>query len=284
MPGLRSLEGKRVVLTGAAGGIGSVLARMLTDLGARLELVDRDADGLDHLLGSLSAVRPGCRVRTFAVDLTAPGGVDRLAADLGPEPLHVLINNAGVAPGAVFGDMAPSDLDWVLDTNLRTVVRLTHRMLPCLFAAGRAQIVNVASAAGLAGAGGMCVYAASKFGVVGFSEALRAELADRGVGVSAVCPAFVRTRIIHNSKPAPSGDPAADAERIDKLDGLVQRKGISPEKVARLVLKAIRRNRGRVVIGAGTRALLVLRFFCPSLLDRINRSNFLKLKRWGMLR
>lgn len=281
---VRTLAGKRVLLTGAAGGIGSALAHLLAGKGARLVLADRDEGGLTRLRHELVSAWPSAVIQIQPVEHTSRESLEALITFAGREPLDVLINNAGVAPGISFEHMQPSEVDAVLDINLRSLVHLTRCLLPGLLERGRAHIVNVASAAGLAAAAGMCAYATSKFGVVGFSEALRAELADRGVGVSCVCPAFVRTSIVANSRLAPSDDPEAEAKRLVKLDKHVQRAGVSPEKVARVVFQAIRRNRARVVIGGLARVLIGLRFFFPGLVDWINRVNYRRFKRLGMLR
>ncbi len=286
MGGLFDLTGKRVLVTGAAGGIGALLARrLLLDEGCELILVDRDAAGLEKLRASLEEDGGvGCKVEIHQVDLASRASIDRLVETLADLELDVLINNAGLAPGASFDSMQLEDVQRVLAVNLDAVVHLTHRLLPKLLERERAHIVNVASASGLAAPGGMVAYATSKFGVVGFSEALRAELHDRGVGVSAVCPAFVKTDIVKKSRLSPSGDPRADAERIERLDRFVKRNAIAPERVARVIVDAVKRNRARVVLGGTYRVLLGLRFFFPGLADWINRRNYARLKQRGLLR
>ena len=286
MGGLFDLAGKRVLVTGAAGGIGALLARrLLLDEGCELILVDRDTEGLEKLWASLEEAKGvGCKVEIHNVDLASRASIDRLVETLADREVDVLINNAGLAPGASFDSMRLEDVQRVLAVNLDAVVHLTHRLLPRLLERGRAHIVNVASAAGLAAPGGLAAYATSKFGVVGFSEALRAELHDRGVGVSVVCPAFVKTDIIKKSRLSPGGDPRAEAERIERLNRFVKRKAIAPERVARVIVGAIKRNRARVVLGGPYRLLLGLRFFFPGLVDRINRRNYDRLKKKGLLR
>jgi short-subunit dehydrogenase len=267
------LRGKRVLLTGAAGGIGTALALRLAKAGALLELADRDEDGLQRLVARLAAF-PGPAARPHGVDLASPDALDGLCAALGDGPLDVLINNAGIAPGGAFCQQAPATLDAVLDINLRAAMGLTHRLLPRLLERPRAAIASIASMAGLLGPGGLAVYAASKFGLVGFSEALRAELRGR-VGVSVICPPFVRTDIIART----AAVTCEGAEQVAGLTALVQRLGLPPDRVARACIEAIAHDRGRVLLGAAPRALLALRALSPSWADRANHAAFRLLAR-----
>ncbi len=279
MAGIRNLDGKRLLLTGAAGGIGVRLCRRFFQEGCRLVLLDKDEDGLKKLAAELDCPQ---RVSIHTVNLASSGEIDVLVDKIGTPDLHILINNAGLAPGAEFGGMDPSEVRRVMAVNAEAAIHLTHRLLPRLLASRPAQIVNVASAAGLMAPGGMAVYAASKFAMVGFSEALRAELHERGVGVSAICPAFVKTDIVRNSSPKENLD-AAQQQRIARLDGYVKAHAMDPEKVVRAVLRAIRRDLARVVLGVPYRTMIGLRFFFPRLVDMLNRRNFEKLRREGLL-
>ena len=281
MGGIIKLQGKRVLLTGAAGGIGTLLAKRLLAEGCHLLLVDRDEDGLSRLAHDLSQPE---RVECQPVDLTESTQIERLIESLRDSPLHVLINNAGLAPGVSFAQMDLADVQRVMTVNLESVIQLTHGLLPNLLRADKAQIINMASASGLAAPGGMVAYAASKFGLVGFSEALRAELHSQGVGVSVICPAFVKTDIVHNSRTEDAGAKAGEQERLERLDRYVRGHGITPEKVVRATMRAIRRNQAQVVLGAPYRLAIGLRFFFPGLVGWINRRNYEKMKTKGLLR
>lgn len=278
MTGIRNLDGKRVLLTGAAGGVGSRLCRRLFQAGCRLVLLDRDEDGLKKLAAELDCPQ---RVSIHTLNLASSGEIDALVDEIGTTDLHILINNAGLAPGVEFGVMDPVEVRRVIAVNTEATIHLTHGLLPRLLASRPAQIVNVASAAGLMAPGGMAVYASSKFAVVGFSEALRAELHGREVGVSVICPAFIKTDIVRNSFPEENVN-AAQRQRMTMLDDYVKAHAMDPEKVVRAVLRAIRHDRARVVLGASYRTLIGLRFFFPRLVDVLNRRNFEKLKRKGL--
>lgn len=270
-------QGKRVLLTGAAGGVGTAIALRLAREGAQLALADRDVSGLDALGERLAQIQ-GRRPETYTVDLASPQSLEALCRAVGNGPLDVLINNAGIAPGGVFAGQAPKTLDAILDINLRAVLGLTHRLLPRLLQRPEAAIANVASAAGLLAPGGMAAYAASKFGVVGFSEALRAELRGR-VRVCVVCPAFVQTDIMQHSV-AITGEGAATVQAIGEM---VHRYGLPADRVARAVLDGIRRDRGRVVPGLAPHLLLLLRRLSQPLTDGVNHRLFRHLCERGIL-
>lgn len=275
------LKGRHVLVTGAAGGIGAALSRLLVRAGVgRLILVDRDVAGLQRLKHDLG----DAPVTLLEADLASRPSLEGLVEGLRGQRLDVLVNNAGVAPGGSFGAMDYTTIEVALATNLTATVFLTHHLLPALLASDRAAIVNVASGAGLLAPGGMAAYAASKFGVVGFSEALRAELRAAGVGVSVICPAFVRTRIVRNSLPAAGPLSDDQAARVERLDRLVQARGVSAEAVATRIVRAIERDQGRVVLGLVPRILIALRFFFPRAADRANRANFRNMTRDGLLR
>lgn len=273
---MMALEGRRVLVTGAAGGIGRALCRSLAGRGCRLVLVDRDTAGLEAVRAEL-----GASIETHTVDLRSRPSIGRLIAAVSATPLDVLVNNAGIAPGASFAAMDAGEIDAVVETNLMAAVHLTHGLLPALERARGAYVANVASAAGLLAPGGLAIYAASKFAVVGLTESLRAELAPMGIGVGAICPAFVRTDIVRNSRIGATPD---EARQLDRLHALVQRLGITPERVAQAIVDAVEHNRARVVPGALPRLLLAARAVSPGVADWLNRKTYERLARKGLLR
>ncbi|MCC6159984.1 MAG: SDR family NAD(P)-dependent oxidoreductase, partial [Deltaproteobacteria bacterium] len=178
-PRLR-LDGRTALVTGAASGLGR---RLATDLfhthRCRLILVDRDEAGLHSLAAELEGQTTpgnGPRVTWLTADTTDDDALRRLAEHPGTSALDILVNCAGVLYAGPFESMPLGAFERVIDINLMGTVRVTRALLPNLLRGVDPVLVNVASAAGLAGAPGMCAYATSKFGVVGFSESLRAEL------------------------------------------------------------------------------------------------------------
>jgi short-subunit dehydrogenase len=271
----RTLRGKTVLLTGAAGGIGQELARALAREGAILILVDRDDEGLRALHAALAPAPVTLRT----VDLASPTELDALVASVRGQRLDVLINNAGVVYGRSFARMTPPELERTIDVDLRAVMRLSLGLLPALVES-RGFIANIASAAGLAGAGGMCAYSAAKAGVIAFSQALRAELREQGVGVSVICPGFVRTDIVRTSARLGS---AAEAPQVERLNRLVRALGQPPGRVVRAVLRSIEEDLGVVPLGGAVKALLVASFLSPRLGAWINSRAYLALKRRGLI-
>ncbi len=280
----RELAGRRFVLTGAAGGIGALVARqLLLEEHASCVLVDRNVEALDRLAAELQAKAGGdadARFQTMAVDLAKPEGLDALVAGLGDEPIAGLINNAGVAYAGPFAEMPLDAIERILAVNLLAPVRLTRLLLPRLIASQGA-IVNVASGAGLVGPAGLAAYAASKFALVGFSEALRGEL--RGVvSVTAICPAFVATSLVQNSAKA-AGAAAASAEATTtRLDDFVKRVGIAPERVSAAIVSALQRGPGTVPVSAAAHVLWGIKKLLPGTVDYLNHRQFRKVVDEGL--
>ena len=242
--------GKTAFVTGGASGIGLALGRAFAQEGMNVMLADIEADALSEAAESLSDLRP--KVRTVSCDVADPESVDRAAqatiAAFGK--VHVVCNNAGVAAAGGIDAISLDNWRWVLDVNLMGVLHGIRSFLPHLRAHGEGgHIVNTASMAGMNGGLGFSPYVASKFAVVGMSEGLAMQLRPHGIGVTVVCPHFVRTRIgasERNRQPrygeGPTlepGSPAADllAELARRIEA-----GLEPAAVAAQVLAAVRNN------------------------------------------
>ncbi len=240
--------GRTAVVTGAASGIGEALAVQLAARGSDLVLVDRDEDRLAKVADRLRAVHPGLAVAAHVADLADEQQTDALAAMLAAEypGTALLINNAGVALGGRFDQVTIEEFDWVMAVNFRAVVRLTHALLPVLKAHPGAHLVNVSSVFGIFAPAGQAAYAASKFAVRGFSEALRHELADDGVGVTVVHPGGVKTRIAESARTG-SGISIEEYER--GREQFVKLLRMPPEKAAAQIMAAVERRRPRLLIG-----------------------------------
>ncbi|WP_382159717.1 SDR family NAD(P)-dependent oxidoreductase [Hydrogenophaga sp. ANAO-22] len=183
------LEGKTVLVTGAAGGIGSALARAFAAQGARLMLLDRADTALPALSAELDASAAVC-------DLGDPAQIARIATQVRERwgTLDVLVNNAGTEYPTPLADTSPEAMArWsaLLDNNVGSMVRLTQALLPLL--PRGASVINQSSIWGRIGVAGFSAYAASKHAVVGLTRSLALELGPRGIRVNAVCPGWVRT-------------------------------------------------------------------------------------------
>lgn len=248
------LRGAPVVVTGAASGIGRALAEALHTRGARLALIDVDADRLAAVGEPLGAL-------TEVVDLrdveALSDAAARILAALGPP--RMVFANAGVAAVGPLAEVELQDASWVIEVNLVGALATTRAFLPAMLGAGRGAIVYTASIAGLVGAPGMSVYSASKFGVVGLAESLRFELAGTGVTATTVCPGYVPTGLHAATRYANEG-----FRRF--LDG--RRRGPSPERVAERAIDAGLAGRPRVVMGA-ERIGVWLHRLSPALYHRV---------------
>lgn len=232
---MRELRGKTAVVTGAASGIGAAIAKRLRDEGCRVALVDVDADALRTSAG------PG--VTTHAMDVSNARAWEALAAEVSEAhgDADLLVNNAGITIHGAFADQALDDLDRIVDVNLKGVLYGCRAFLPQLRRAA-GHIVNVSSLAGRVAFPYQSSYCATKFAVRGFTAALRMELSEDGIGVTAVLPGTVATRLLDVARTYDRGASQA-------LAGLMIRYGARPEHVAARVLRAIRRDEAEVVIG-----------------------------------
>src|ERR1700730_1821191 len=201
---MRELAGKTVFVTGGAGGIGLALGRAFAEAGMKVMLADIEPDALAAAVKSLD--RFGPNIRGVGCDVADPISVER-AAQASYEAfgnVHVVCNNAGVAAGGGIDSISLDSWRWVLDVNLMGVLHGIRSFLPHLRAHGEGgHIVNTASMAGLQSGLGFSPYATSKFAVVAMSEGLALQLAPLGIGVTVLCPGFVRTRISGSGRNRP---------------------------------------------------------------------------------
>ena len=252
------VRGGVAVITGAAGGIGAALAQALAARGCDLALADMNATGLAATAERAAA--QGVRVSRHVLDVADADAVAALpqAVLAGHGRVNILVNNAGVALGGRFEQVALADIEWLFSVNFWGVVRMTHAFLPLLRREPAAQLVTLSSAFGLIAPPGQVAYAASKFAVRGFSEALRHELAGSPVGVTVVHPGGVRTGIAVNARRAgmSNAEVAADAKRWEHLLRL------DPAEAAARIAQGIERREKRVLVGRDARQIaLVARLF-----------------------
>lgn len=190
----RRFEGKLVMITGAAGGIGAETARQFAEAGAKLALSDRDEVGLDRIAADLRAA--GAKVLAQKLDICDEDGVkahvEAILARFGA--LDVAFNNAGICHDLKpLPDLAVEDLERMFSVNVRGVFLGMKYQIPVMRAAGGGAIINMASAAGLVGSGYLSAYAASKHAVVGLTRSAADETGRTGLRINAVCPSFAQT-------------------------------------------------------------------------------------------
>lgn len=188
------ISGKNVVLTGASGGIGRAIAGGLSKAGARLILVGRDEARLAALLEELGG---GDHV-AIAADISSEDGRRRIFAECqsrSERGISLLINNAGIDGFGLFENQAPQAIRTLIDVNLVSPILLSLELLPLLQCQEESRIINIGSTFGSIGYPGFSTYCASKFGLRGFTEALRRELADSGTSVVYIAPRATRTNL-----------------------------------------------------------------------------------------
>jgi len=255
-----NLSGAVIVLTGAASGIGAQLAVQLAAKRANLALVDREADGLEAV--AALARSAGTVVSTHVLDVADEAGAAALPAAV--VAVHgrvtILINNAGVSLAGTFEDASLEDFAWLMNINFWGAVRLTHAFLPLLRVEPAAQIVLLSSVFGLVGPPGQTAYAASKFAIRGFGEALRHELETTRIGVTIVHPGGVATNIARASRIGKNVNPVAAQAGIAQFQKLLK---TSPEAAAARIIQGLERGEKRVLIGADAYQIDIIQRLAP---------------------
>ena len=265
---MRDFAGKTAFVTGGAAGIGLALGRAFAQSGMKVMLADIETDALQAAVKSLREISPDiggtiCDVADAAsVERAAQAAFDAFGK------VHVVCNNAGVAAGGGIDHISLDNWRWVIDVNLMGVLHGIKSFLPHIRAHGvGGHIVNTASMAGMQGGLGLSPYGASKFAVVSMSEGLNLQLKPHGIGVSVLCPSYVRTRIGESGRNRPERygqsqplDPASPAAAMVAAIAENIQAGLDPAFVAARVLAAIREDQLYVFTHQGMRAEVEGRF------------------------
>ncbi len=249
------------VVTGAGSGIGRALAQQLTAAGSALALADVDEAGLAQTAQSLA--KKNALVTTHVVDVADEAGVRSFAQDVTKRHGRVtlLINNAGVALHGDFEEVSLDDFRLLMNINFWGTVYGVQFFLPVLKREKRAHIVNVSSVYGMVAPAGQCAYAASKFAVRGFTEALRHELAGSNVGVSCVHPGGIRTQIARHARIGAGVTGTGHHEKAGRFERLLR---TSPEVAAARILRGVERREPRILIGADAYQVDILQRLLPA--------------------
>ena len=239
---MKRIENSVAAVTGAGSGIGRATAMALAAAGARVAVTDLNLDSARETVRQIAA--SGGEARAYALDVADSARVRQALAEIQHELGNpsILVNNAGIAVGGLFLDTSLESWQKVVSINLMGVVHCCQAFVPVMVLAGRpGHVVNIASMLGYTAIRGVSANCATKFGVVGFSEALRAELHEHAIGVSAICPGLIRTNII-SAGILESAELDVEAKRREIVT-LYENRNYPPERVARAVVSAIRRDR-----------------------------------------
>jgi NAD(P)-dependent dehydrogenase (short-subunit alcohol dehydrogenase family) len=229
---MRLPQSPRVVITGAASGLGRALALALAPRGAHLLLSDVDVGGCEETAG-LASRAGAASARVQRCDVARMDDVAALAAACEGR-VDLVVHNAGVASAGLVGELPLEHWQWTLAIDLWGVIHGCHAFVPMLRQQGSGHILNVASAAGLLSAPRMAAYNVAKAGVVALSETLAAELVGTGVGVTVLCPTFFRTRIAASGRYSDAHAHATATKLVDS--------GVTADEVARAAIAAVEKG------------------------------------------
>ena len=265
------VRGKRVLITGAASGIGRATATAAARLGAEVHLTDRNAAELSEVAAEISA--SGGRVGVVrAVDITDLDAVRALADEVHEQggSVDVVMNIAGIAAWGTVDHLEHRHWRSMIEVNLMGPIHVIESFVPEMIAAGRGgHLVNVSSAAGLVGLPWHAAYSASKFGLRGVSEVLRFDLRPHRIGVSLVCPGGVDTPLTSTVEIAGIDQTTPAFER---LQAHFRRRAVTPEQAAAAILRGVRDNRYLVYTSRDIQALYLAERLVPPVYTAIMRS------------
>jgi short-subunit dehydrogenase/pimeloyl-ACP methyl ester carboxylesterase len=263
--GPREVRGKLALVTGAGAGIGRATAVELARQGARkVVIVDRDLASADE---TADAVRAACaEAAVYQADVSDEAAMNDLAAQVRNDHgvVDILINNAGIGMAGRFLETTSAHWDTIIGVNVRGVISGSRAFGAQMVERGEGgTIINIASAAAFLPSKSMVAYSTTKAAVLGFSESLRADLADEGITVTAVCPGFVNTNIAKSTVYA--GMTAEQQERArQKADAAYRRRNYTPEATAKAIVKAVRTGPPVLPVAAESRIGYAMRRISPS--------------------
>ncbi|MAT51777.1 MAG: short chain dehydrogenase [Porticoccaceae bacterium] len=251
-------DNKRILLTGATGGIGIAIAKQLAARGAYLTLVGRDQGKLQRLADDLITDTESGKSHSPVIvpaDINTQAGRARVAAASELHGIDALINTAGVQAFGLFENQTETQISDVINVNLTATILLTQTLLPLLYRSAQATIVNIGSTFGSIGHPGFVAYCASKFGLRGFTEALRRELSDSDICVHYLAPRATRTTM--------------NSDRVNLMNDALGNAMDDPDEVARAVIAVLQKPHGqRRFLGWPEKLLVKINGLFPGIVDR----------------
>ena len=261
---MKSIRRKRALVTGAAAGIGRGIALALAREGADVYLLDIDEAGLAAVVAE--AMECGIQAVGVRCDLSQPAEISRVLGHMLQQwgQIDILVNNAGVAYYGPTHSMTADQWNRLLSINLLAPIQITRELLPTLLERPDAHILNVCSISGLVAGGRFAAYHTSKFGLIGFTEAIRAEYGRRGLGVSALCPGPVLTNLYKSCASAKSDKAVPEPPRWLCC---------SIDTVSRAAIRCIHRNKRLKLVGPLAHLLAWAKWLAPGFLDLLNHAS-----------
>ncbi len=251
-----TVKGSVALVTGAGSGIGKATAIALTRVGSSVICLDIDEKSAKEVALACESEKPvgisasksplGCQMH-YQCDVRDSSQVEEIAQHVNEEfgAIDILVNNAGVGMSGSFLSMTKEDWEWIRSVNLDGVISCTRAFVGPMVERGRGHIVNLSSALGYTPRASEPAYVTTKAGVLAFSQCLRAELAPKGIGVSAICPGIINTPILRGTRFLGDQSQASNRLKVETLFG----RGHQPETVANAILSAIKANRVVVPVG-----------------------------------
>ena len=251
---MKSLAGKNVVITGGAAGIGREMAIGFVREKANLAILDLNAETLNAVVEQLST--EDLHIRGYRCDVADHRMVEQVAARIGEDfsTIDILVNNAGIVVGKPAAEVSYAELRRIVDINLLGVMWMTRQFLGDMMARNSGHIVNLASAGGLLAVPQLADYSATKFAVVGYSDALRMEMKKfgcPGVKISCICPSVIDTGMFAGFTP-PLFNPL-----------------LQPRDVARRIVEAVKRDKDYLKIPFMVKLLPLFKVLPASWVDRL---------------
>lgn len=262
-----NIAGSTILITGAAGGIGSATARRLGKAGARLLLTDLRPEPLEALVAELD--RQGVDAASVACDIGSATGREALARRAEALRVDTLINVAGINPFGLLVEQSVAEIERAIAINTIAPLQLCRALLPQLARRAEAHVVNVGSVFGSIGYPGFAVYSASKFAVRGFTEAMRREHADSPIQFHYVAPRATRT--------------ALSTDRIRAMNEALKVAMDTPESVAIAIERTLRRSRRETRLGLPERLFALINAVLPGLVDRALARQLPVIRRFAAL-
>jgi short-subunit dehydrogenase len=255
---MKDLSGRTALVTGASGGLGIHIAKRLAREGMNVAVSGRRKDALSRVVGELEAL--GAKASAVPADLCDLTTIDPLVegveAALGP--IDVLVNNAGVESVGSFTSYSREELSSMVNVNLTAPLLLTHRLAPGMLERGHGHVVFISSMAGKIGPAFSEPYAATKAGLIGLTQSLRAEYLDEPVGFSVVCPGFIAGDGMYERM-------VQEGHRSNRMMGET-----TTEKISDSVVRAIREDKAEMIeSGAPVRPMLAVAQIAPGLVERV---------------